>query len=65
MEEDQNGRRPKWKSTKIEDDQIGRKPKWKTTKMEDDEREADLNTNNNHYITTIAHAGAHKLPGPP
>ena len=50
--------------TKIEDDQIGRKPKWKTTKMEDDEREADLNNNNNHYITTIAHAGAHKLPGP-
>merc|ERR1712002_91067 len=31
----QNGRRPKWKTTKMEDDQNGRRPKWKTTKMED------------------------------
>merc|ERR1712055_462769 len=37
MEDDQNGRRPKWKTTKMEDDQSGRRPKWKTTKMEDDQ----------------------------
>merc|ERR1712105_1852 len=37
MEEDQNGRGPKWKTTKMEDDQYGRRPKWKTTKMEDDQ----------------------------
>ena len=49
MEEDQNGRRPKFiylfiyiiqsmtiVSTIMEDDQNGRRPKWKTTKMEDD-----------------------------
>ena len=29
MEDDQNGRRPKWKTTKLEDDQNGRQPKWK------------------------------------
>ena len=34
---DQNGRQPKWKTTKMEDDQNGRRPKWKTTKMEDDQ----------------------------
>ena len=33
---DQNGRRPKWKTTKMEDDQNGRRPKWKTTKTEDE-----------------------------
>merc|ERR1712215_471396 len=33
---DQNGRRPKWKTTKMENNQNGRRPKWKTTKMEDD-----------------------------
>merc|ERR1711888_38038 len=37
MEDDQNGRRPKWKTTKMEDDQNGRRPKWKTTKMEDNQ----------------------------
>merc|ERR1711947_40615 len=39
MEDDltQNGRRPKWKTTKMEDDQNGKRPKWKTTKMEDDQ----------------------------
>merc|ERR1711895_68533 len=37
MEDDQNGRRPKWKMTKMEDDQNGRRPKWKTTKVEDDQ----------------------------
>ena len=31
MEDDQNGRRPKWKTTKMEDDQNGRRPKTKTT----------------------------------
>ena len=34
---DQNGRRPKWKTTKMEDNQNGRRPKWKTTKMEDNQ----------------------------
>merc|ERR1711888_212483 len=37
MEDAQNGRRPKWKTTKMEDDQNERRPKWKTTKMEDDQ----------------------------
>ena len=27
MDEDKNGRRPKWKATKIENDQNGRRPK--------------------------------------
>ena len=31
MKDDQNGRQPKWKMTKMEDDQNGRQPKWKTT----------------------------------
>ena len=35
MEDDQNGRRPKWKTTKMEDDQNERRPTWKTTKIED------------------------------
>merc|ERR1711888_457867 len=39
MEDDQNGRRPKWKTTKMEDDQNGRRPKRKTTKMKDDQNE--------------------------
>ena len=53
MEDDQNRRRPKPKTTKIEDEQIGQRPKWKrtkrrrpkrkTTKMEDDLREDDQN----------------------
>merc|ERR1711895_162642 len=47
MEDDQNGRRPKWKTTKwkttkMEDDQNGRRPKWKTTKMEDDQNGRQL-----------------------
>ena len=37
IEDDQNGRRPKWKTTKMEDNQYGRRPKWKTTKIEDDQ----------------------------
>ena len=36
MEDDQNGRRPKWKTTKMKDDQIQRRPSWKMTKMEED-----------------------------
>ena len=32
---DQNERRPKRKTTKMEDDQKGRQPKWKMTKKED------------------------------
>ena len=43
MEDEQNGRRPKWKATKMEDNQNGRRPKWKTTKMEDDQMEDDQN----------------------
>ena len=34
MEEDQNGRQPKLKTTKMEDDQNGRRPKGKKTKNE-------------------------------
>ena len=34
---DLNGRRPKWKTTKMEDGQNGRRPKFKTTKMEKDQ----------------------------
>ena len=34
MEDDRNGRQPKWKMTK---DQNGRRPKWKTTRMKDDQ----------------------------
>ena len=46
MEDNQNGRRPKWKTTKSENsqkmtksegDQNERQPKQKTTKMEDDQ----------------------------
>ena len=37
MEDDQNRRRPKWKSTKMKDDQNGIRPKWKTTRMEDEQ----------------------------
>ena len=36
MEDDQNGRQPKWKTTNMEDDQNGRLKQWKTTKMEDE-----------------------------
>ena len=34
MEDDQNGRRPKWKTTKMEDHLNERRPKLKTTSME-------------------------------
>ena len=37
MEEHQNKRTPKWKTTNMEDDQNGDRPKWKMTKMEDDQ----------------------------
>ena len=33
MEDNQNGRLPKWKKMKMEDDQKGRRTKWKTTKI--------------------------------
>ena len=36
MEYDPNGRRPTWKTTQMEDDPNGSQPKWKTTQMEDD-----------------------------
>ena len=42
MEDDQNGkqlngRRPKWKTVKMEDDQNGRQTKWKMTKVKDNQ----------------------------
>ena len=37
MEDEQNGRPPKWKTTKMEDDQTGRQEK--TNKMEDKQTE--------------------------
>ena len=37
MEDDQNGRRPKWKTTQIEDDPNGRQHKWKMIQMEDEQ----------------------------
>ena len=42
MDEEQNGRRPKWKTTTLEDDQnkndqIGRQQKQRATVMEDDQ----------------------------
>ena len=37
MEDNQNGRRPKWKTTKIEDDQNGRRPKWEITFKEENQ----------------------------
>ena len=33
MEDDQNGRGPKWKRTKIKDDQNRRRPGWKIVKI--------------------------------
>ena len=33
MEDDQTGRQPNWKTTKLEDDKTGRGPKGKTTKI--------------------------------
>ena len=41
MEDDQNGRRPKWKTTKIKDDQNGRQPIWKTNKREKNQMDYD------------------------
>ena len=35
MEEDHNGRRPKWKTTKMKDDQNEIQTKWNTTRMKD------------------------------
>ena len=36
MKDNQNGKRTKWKTTKM-DDQNLRQPKWKMTKMEDNQ----------------------------
>ena len=36
MEDDLNGRRPRWKTTSMEDDHNGKWPQWKTTLREDD-----------------------------
>ena len=43
MEDDQDGRRPRWKMTEMEDDQDGRRTKWKTTRLEDEKMEDDQN----------------------
>ena len=37
MEDDQNGRQPKWKTSETEDDRNGRQSKWKMTEMEDNQ----------------------------
>ena len=37
MENDQIGKWPKRKMTKMDDDHNRKRPKWKTTKMEDDQ----------------------------
>ena len=34
MEDNQNRRRPKWNTNKMEHNVNGRRPKWKKTKME-------------------------------
>merc|ERR1711888_410140 len=52
MEDNQNGRQPKWKTTKMEDDQNGRRPKWKTTKMEDYKMEDDQSGRRPKWKTT-------------
>ena len=39
MENDLNGRRPKWKTTSMEDDLNGRRPQWKMNSIEDDLKE--------------------------
>ena len=43
MGDNQNGRKPKWKATKMEDNQNCRQPKLKTTTMEYEKLEADQN----------------------
>ena len=44
MEDDQNGRQPKMKTTKHEDDQRWGRPKMKTTKNQDEQNDDDKNT---------------------
>ena len=50
MEDDQNGKRPKWKTTKTKDNHIGRRPHWKTTKTgrfyEEKQRKNKINSTN-------------------
>ena len=62
MEDDQNRRRPKWKTTKMKDDQNGRRPKLKTTKMEDDQngrrpRQRPRSINNWRFKADLRFAG--------
>ena len=45
MEAHQNGREPKWKTTKMEANQHGRRPKWKTK---------NINNLNKNYTQTFA-----------
>ena len=40
MEDEVDGRRPRWKMTKMENEPDGRRTRWKTTQVEDDQ---------NHY----------------
>ena len=49
MKDDQNGRQPKWKMTKMEDNQ-----KWKMTKMEEDQKERRWNTTKNYVLCKFA-----------
>ena len=47
MEDDPNGKQPKWKTTQnekttqMEEDSNGRQAKWKTSQMEDDSKGKD------------------------
>ena len=43
IEDDLNGRRPKWKRSKMKDDQNRRRQKWKTTKEKMKKMEDNLN----------------------
>ena len=51
MEDDKNGRQPKWKMTKMENDQSGRRQKRRATKMEDNQngRRLEWKMNNQLY----------------
>ena len=50
MEDDQNGRRPKWKMTKMENDQNGRRQKRRAAKIEDDQNERRLEWKMNNQL---------------
>ena len=53
IEDIQNERRPKLKTTKIEDNQNGRQPKWNMTRMEDDQNERRPKLKNIHLQIQI------------